>query len=284
MPLQDLTTLSRVRTWLAIEDNKDAANPILQQEITRLSAVTLSWLGYSSILPAIYNDILSGTGSCRILLKQRPVTKITSFTASGVSIPANTQPPGMGTGWTLEPWDGYCPAKAQQLFVSGYGLPRGMANIGLTYTAGYQASVTMQVPTSAPYELCPDFPAGMFAVDAGVTLDGTALTPVTGDPSAMQYTPAAPLFPDDSTGKPKQSKYVFNAAQAGANVVITGGFIPYTIENAVCELVGERFKYRDRIGSRSKSLGGQEVMSYDVNDLPKWFTSTLQPFKNVLPV
>ena len=50
------------------------------------------------------------------------------------------------------------------------------------------------------------------------------------------------------------------------------------------DLLAERFQYRNRIGLRSKTLGGQETMSYDINTVPKWAQQVLQPFQNVVPI
>lgn len=59
---------------------------------------------------------------------------------------------------------------------------------------------------------------------------------------------------------------------------------PADIEEAVCELVGERYNYKNRIGTVSKSLGGQETVSFSQKDMPDFLRSVLNPYKNVIPV
>jgi hypothetical protein len=49
-------------------------------------------------------------------------------------------------------------------------------------------------------------------------------------------------------------------------------------------MVVERYSYKNRPGMVSKSLGGQETMSYSQKDMPDYLRSTLQPYRRVLPV
>ncbi|MEY2864602.1 MAG: hypothetical protein RLY58_2309 [Pseudomonadota bacterium] len=70
------------------------------------------------------------------------------------------------------------------------------------------------------------------------------------------------------------------------NVVIecTVGFssVPPDIEQAVIDLVALRYKERDRIGHRSKSLAG-ETVSYMINDLSDFSRSILGSYRRVVP-
>ena len=69
------------------------------------------------------------------------------------------------------------------------------------------------------------------------------LTAVTGTPAAGQYNVSGGV-------------YTFAAADAGANVLISYGFIPAAINNACIEWVAERYRYRTRVGqSRRPSAG-----------------------------
>ena len=47
------------------------------------------------------------------------------------------------------------------------------------------------------------------------------------------------------------------------------------------EWVGYRFKARDRIGQKSKSLGGQETVSFETGRAPDIVFGLVQPFKRV---
>lgn len=74
----------------------------------------------------------------------------------------------------------------------------------------------------------------------------------------------------------------------GRHVVIayTAGYttVPPAIQQAVNELVGEAFKRRDRIGQLSKTLGGQETVSFSTLDMNKTIASMLAGHRSVAPV
>ncbi|MEP7299158.1 MAG: head-tail connector protein [Burkholderiales bacterium] len=71
------------------------------------------------------------------------------------------------------------------------------------------------------------------------------------------------------------------------NVVIsyTAGYasVPADIEQACCELVGLRYKERDRIGFVSKTLAG-ETVTFSTKDMSASIKTTLQGYKAVVPV
>jgi len=49
-------------------------------------------------------------------------------------------------------------------------------------------------------------------------------------------------------------------------------------------MVGERYRYKNRISEVSKSLGGQETMALSQKDMPDFIRTLLQPYKRVIPV
>ena len=69
-------------------------------------------------------------------------------------------------------------------------------------------------------------------------------------------------------------------------VAYTAGFtdLPEAIEQAVIELVGEAFKRRDRIGQTSKTLGGQETVSFSAADMNAAVKTALAAYRAVAPV
>jgi hypothetical protein len=69
-------------------------------------------------------------------------------------------------------------------------------------------------------------------------------------------------------------------------VTYTAGYavIPPAIEQAVIELVGEAFRRRDRIGQSSKTLGGQETVSFSVVDMNAAIKTALGSYRAVAPV
>jgi hypothetical protein len=76
--------------------------------------------------------------------------------------------------------------------------------------------------------------------------------------------------------------YTFSAADAGAAVVLTYGYIPADLGFCCLDWAAELYSYRSRIGQRSKSLGGQETLSFIVKDVPDFVATALQPFKRVV--
>ncbi len=69
-------------------------------------------------------------------------------------------------------------------------------------------------------------------------------------------------------------------------VSYTAGYatVPADIKQVVNELVGEAFKRRDRIGQNSKTLGGQEVITFSPADMNATNKTLLQQYRNVVPV
>lgn len=77
-----------------------------------------------------------------------------------------------------------------------------------------------------------------------------------------------------------------SSGQGAQNVVVsyTAGYnpIPLDLEQATIELVAARFKARDRVGLKSKTMGG-ETMSYDLSALPQYVVDLLnQQFTRVM--
>jgi hypothetical protein len=76
-------------------------------------------------------------------------------------------------------------------------------------------------------------------------------------------------------------------ARGTGNVVITytAGFaaVPPEIEQACIELVGQRFRDKDRIGLASKGVGG-ETTAFLVKDMPDSCRTILDTYKRILPL
>ncbi|MHB8286127.1 MAG: head-tail connector protein [Caulobacteraceae bacterium] len=58
---------------------------------------------------------------------------------------------------------------------------------------------------------------------------------------------------------------------------------PPDVAQAAIELVGERFKTRDRIGQTAKTLGGQETTAFSTAALSPTVTALLAPYRRVIP-
>lgn len=281
----DLTTLDRLKAWLQITSSDGDAQ--LQRSITNVSRFILSEIGRPNILPADYTDSYDGYGwtQSRIALRNWPVISVAGASIAGTNLSATTpyptpnaaSPPAAvtrGPGFLLTPWDGYPPGGQQFLDVIGWTIPRGPQQSAVAYRAGYAVSAeAATVPvTPGPYTVTAEQPFGRWASNEGVRLasSGSLLTAVTGSPGPGEYSVAS------TTGV-----YTFNAAQQGAAVLISYGYVPADLEQAALEMISLRMKSRDSIGINSKSLGGAETVSYTTKDMTAAIKTMLQPYRAV---
>lgn len=99
------------------------------------------------------------------------------------------------------------------------------------------------------------------------------------------YTAADLLF-DERTLYLESGK-VFTMGQGNVKVNYTAGYtlanVPFSLSQAVIELLAVRYRERDRIGHVSKSLGG-ETVTFDIKDMPNSVKTLLNNIMNVVPV
>ena len=146
-------------------------------------------------------------------------------------------------------------------------------NVEIVYQAGYEVGSEPQTVANESATVLG--PYGDWASDVGVSYaDGTPLVAVTGPPAIGQYQ----LTPNEP------GSYTFNSGDNGAPVLISYGFIPADLADACIELVGERFKYAQRIGETNHSLGGNETVSFNITRFTPLIAALLQPYRNVLPI
>ncbi|MGA2412662.1 MAG: hypothetical protein ABSG46_20050, partial [Candidatus Binataceae bacterium] len=98
---------------------------------------------------------------------------------------------------------------------------------------------------------------------------GAALTAVSGALTAGHYNVSGGV-------------YSFAAADAGANVLISYGFIPAAVNNACIEWVAERYRYRTRVGQSAQTVSGQMTSSYSLKDIPDFIRTSLDPYRSVV--
>lgn len=277
----NLTTLAAVKEWLGITTTNSDVQ--LDRLITQVSRVLLSYMERPSFVSQQYSDVYDGTGGTRIMLRQWPVTEVISVSINNTSVqqlPPNNHPP-FGMGWVVQPWNNYPPGGPQPLSVAGTVFSMGASNVSVSYVAGYLVSNEAdEVQTGSTggedpttfYYVDVQAPCGPWSVDSGVTLaNGTPLVKVEGTPAAGQYALSAEL----------PGRYLFNSAQSAATVLISYSYVPSDIAELATETVGERFRYKDRIGQTSNQLAGQTTIAYSLKDLTDWVKLGLQPYKRV---
>ncbi len=268
----DLVSLADLKAWLDIAGTED--DLLLGQLITQISRAILNVLDRPSILPGSYTEMLDGGNDIILTLRQWPVNAISACSVNGVPIPPSpsiVSGAGPQTGYVLEPPGVAPPGVMQRLSLRRMRFLRGVQNVSISYSAGYQINCEMaSVPNVAPYNAIVSAPYGDWGSDGGVKyVGGVELTPVAAAPAPGQYVVA-------------NGVYTFASSDAGTNVEITYGYIPADLAACCIDWAGERYAYRSRIGQRSKSLGGQETMTFIVKDIPDFVASALQPYRRVV--
>jgi hypothetical protein len=270
MAANDLTTLTDVKSWLGRTDtNSDA---LIAALITRASRSICSYLQRPLLLPHSVTEVQDGTGGNILVLKEWPVLSVSSVSVDGITIPQAAQ---QSPGWILDAWNSVPPGRMQALRLRGYSFgsaARNVATVQVTYQAGYQIASERQIVTAGEASVAAPF--GPWASDAGVAYaNGTPLVAVTGAPMAGQYALDA-----------EAGTYDFAAGDDGAAVLISYGFVPYDLADACIELVSERYKYAQRVGEKTHSLGGNETVSFDTTRFTPLVMQLLQPYRNVPPL
>ena len=272
----DLTTLEAVIDW--VNTSGQAYPPgddgKLAHLITSASRFVRSYL-VSPIVPATYVEKRNGTGTNALFLRNRPVVSVAALLIANV--PQDPAVNTDGSGWKNDD---------TTIYVPGTFFPCGTLNVQVTYTAGYQATAPIEIPGTdgnslsvhdlQGTSLVDGTPAWTWNSDQGVALsDGTALALVKTAPAAGQY---------QLVEKAGKWSYAFNAAQAGAQATVTYGYTPADLQEAVTELVAERFKTRNRIGQNSVNMGNGQTVSFSTKDMNDYIKGVLQNYKNVVPV
>jgi len=262
----DLITIKTLKAWNGLTAATD--DETLGMLISQISRSVISYINRSTVLPRAYTEVLDGNGKGGLMLKNWPVQSITSLTIDGQAIPAAKL--FSDSGYLLGQADPEPPGSRQVLLLRHRCFHRGLQNVTVTYQAGYQIRAE---PVVAAAAVTVQQPFGAWGSDTGVVnaATGAALAKVAGAPTQGQYQLSTTVV----------GGYVFNAADAGLNVLISYGFIPADLAEATLEWASERLAYRQRIGQQSKTLGGQETVSFAITDMPKFVTARLQQFCGV---
>lgn len=258
-----LTTLTAVRDWLNI--TTDTSDPMLVRVIDAVSQYVLNYLNRTSFQRATYTQNFRGYGKPSVMLQSWPVLSVTSVDSDGVSFLASTFLNGVpGTGYYVsDPRDA-----PQFLHLRGGSFTQGGFGM-VVYEAGFEASEDTEIPAD-PFQITASL-FGVWSSNLGVVIDGAPATLVTSTPTTGQYKV-------DDWGT-----YTFALADVGKDVTLNYSYTPHAVSLAATEIVGEWFKRKDRIGLMSKSLGGQETVTFSQADMTKSSRSMLQAFANVVP-
>jgi hypothetical protein len=268
MSPNDLTTLPALKAWLGLPAQASPNDATLTALIVSASRAIYAWLGRPGLSPKDYSEVLDGE-SARIPLRHWPVLSISSLTIDDLAVPPVVA--GVRHGDLLQSADLAPPGRQQAVDIFGRWPLRGRRNVAIAYRAGYAISgEALAVPATAPWQVAAAAPYGPWGCDLGVVYAATdaALTAVASSPSAGQYAVSA-------------GAYSFSESDAGAFLSLAYGYIPQDIAQAALELAAERFRAAERIGLRSKSIGGQETISFDTSPIPPVVVALLQPYRRV---
>jgi hypothetical protein len=271
----DLTTLARAKIYLGISDS--SADAVLANLVTTQSRFFKSQVADDLIFQK-YVETRDGNGSSGIDPYHQPLQRVDLLVVDGVTIPAAPatvagDPPQYG--WVtskgrveIQPTAPIAPDYGDLVYGdTKYRFTRGVANVVLTYWAGFYESAEAATIPATPFQVQTQ---ESFVADYGVTRasNGTALTKVASAPAAGQYSVNA-------TGL-----YTFAAADVGLAVLIAYSFVPADIEQAVWELVAWRYRERDRIAQRSKGVGGETVF-FQTDGIPPTVKPTIDQYARV---
>ena len=267
----DLTNLAALKAWLGLPSTAGPNDATLGALVTAASRSVYAALSRPSLLPRSFSETIDLETS-RITLRHWPVLQVTSVTWRGIAVPPDKNADlEASVGYVLEPGDDVPPGRPQALDLFGHQYRPGRQSLVVSYSAGYAVQNEAQtVPAAAPFQLSAFSPYGPWGSDLGVTYaaTGAPLTQVSASPAAGQYAVSA-------------GTYIFSAADAGQSVSISYGYVPQDIAQATLELAADRFRAADRIGLKSKSIGGQETIAYDTSAMSAPIQAMLQPYKRV---
>ena len=279
----DLVTLAEAQAYIG----QAAINqgPKVAKLITSVSMAILASINRSAILPKTYTEVRDGNVNGGIMLRNWPVQRLISvavrdvYALNGpfVQLSGSTYG-GSQTGYLLEEADDAPAGSPQSVVFSPGSLYAGTDNVTIIYVGGYQVSSEQQtVPgvttPRAPLTVAVAAPYGAWGSDEGVVYaaSGGALAQVAvGLEVAGAYSVAAGI-------------YTFAPADAGADVLITYGYIPEDLANACLEWVQDRLAYQDRIGLASKAIAG-ETTSYRSAAVPVFVDAMLTNYRNPVPI
>lgn len=271
MAATDLATLQDVKAWLGL--TATSSDTVLSGLISAVSGTILGYIN-RVLVPHTLTELRDGTGTARMLLHDWPVLSISSLILDGSPLALNATPQNGGGGFVFDAPSPYPPGTmANVTLLGGARFSRGVANVLVSYLAGYMVQAEAAVVPASPYAVQAANPYGSFSTDEAVTYaDGTALAKVASNPGVGQYAVS-------QTGL-----YSFSAADVGQSVLLSYGYTPAAIRQACVEAVSERFRYKDRIGIQSQSLASQETISYSLSDLSKAVRLMLSAYQaNVSP-
>lgn len=118
---RDLTTVATLKSYVS-PGTSDL--DLMQRLITAASVAIQNYINFD-IISQSYTDYYDGTGGRVMVLSQNPITAVASVTIGSQIVPAGSS---TVCGFYFD---------NTRLILNGYSFCRGIANVAVTYTAGY---------------------------------------------------------------------------------------------------------------------------------------------------
>jgi hypothetical protein len=122
-----LTTLARVKEYLSIATD-DTADDLLLTRLIGSASSAIEVYCSRVFASATYNEVRDGTGTRKMVLRNFPVTAVSSVTINGRSIPQRPSP--LSSGYTFDDL---------RVALTGHVFDEGVDNVQISYTAGLAA-------------------------------------------------------------------------------------------------------------------------------------------------
>ena len=120
----------------------------------------------------------------------------------------------------------------------------------------------------------------------GLWFGGDSIPPANGDGKTSSWRNGFVLL-ESNGGNQRIVLFdkLFPNQRSSITVTYIAGYlqVPLDIQQVVWELVGSRYRMTDRIGYTSKSLGGQETVSFAPNRIDDYSLSILNQYRRVTP-
>lgn len=267
--VERLTTLAAVKQWLGIKDSN--SDVVLNRLIVSASQAAINYLNRDGIGAQNFTQNFKGNGKSSMLLRNWPIVSVSQVGINGTgvtaSIPGNVGLPG--SGYVISDARG----GQQSIDLYGYDYPYRYP-CQIIYRAGYEAVEPYIIEGDDAGNAMDYVPlAGLALSDQGVKDgNGNPWVPVTSNPATGQY-----VFNADGT-------YSFSKDDIGKAVVIDFTYCPWDLMDAVTQWIGETMRRKERIGVLSKTLAGQETVTFDRSGMSEIVKGHLQPYVNNVPI
>lgn len=266
---QQLTTLTAFKSWYNLPSSAGSDDVLLNALIQNVSLAIMNYLERDSFLKNTYTEVRDGLGGVSMMLRQWPVTALNSVSQFGQPLTLTAGSSAMGV--YLDPAAAFPPGKMQNITYMNGCFQRGHRNIAINYTAGYQIT-NEAAKLSTAYQATAAQALGLWGQDDGVAYSsGVALTPVSSAPNVGQYNVSA-------------GAYTFNSGDAAAAINLNYSYVPYAVQQAANQMVGELYAYRQRPGQKSRTVGRQETVAFDNSIMTAAIKMMLQPYKRMVPL